>query len=224
MVVYVHHHILFLLQVPPLLSPVYPKFFLQLFQYSLKVSLDTAWKVPKYREFSGPYFHTFGLNTERYSVSLRIKSECGKILYLDTFHAVRIIFYWKVNKERFLLNLCNGAHCCLRLSCISLEQEVQWTIRSLSVFDILSITGPLEPRTISYWRGFTYIIGDFDSSFISGMVYHFRPTIIVESGRIPLPPERHLTNWNTPLWDYNFIKGFSKAPLMHLWLPFFSII
>ena len=26
-----------------------------------------------------PYFFTFGQNTERYSVSLRIQSECGKI-------------------------------------------------------------------------------------------------------------------------------------------------
>ena len=33
----------------------------------------------KYGVFSGPYFPAFGLNTERYSVSLRIQSECGKI-------------------------------------------------------------------------------------------------------------------------------------------------
>ena len=38
-----------------------------------------AWKVSKYRVFSGPYFPVFGLNTERYFVSLRIQSECGKI-------------------------------------------------------------------------------------------------------------------------------------------------
>ena len=43
--------------------------------------------------FSGPYFPAFGLNTERYSVSLRIQSECGKIRTrkfpnTDTFHAV----------------------------------------------------------------------------------------------------------------------------------------
>ena len=30
------------------------------------------------RSFSGPYFPAFGLNTERYSISLRIQSECGK--------------------------------------------------------------------------------------------------------------------------------------------------
>ena len=33
----------------------------------------------KYGVFSGPYFPVFGLNKERYSVSLRIQSECGKI-------------------------------------------------------------------------------------------------------------------------------------------------
>ena len=31
------------------------------------------------RSFSGPYFPAFGLNTERYSVSLHIQSKCGKI-------------------------------------------------------------------------------------------------------------------------------------------------
>ena len=49
----------------------------------------TAWKVSKYGFFSGPYFATFALNTERYSVSLRIQSKCGKIR-TSTFHAVRV--------------------------------------------------------------------------------------------------------------------------------------
>ena len=40
--------------------------------------LITAWKVSKDGVFSDPYFPTFGLNTERYSVTLRIQSECGK--------------------------------------------------------------------------------------------------------------------------------------------------
>ena len=39
----------------------------------------TALKVSKYGVFSGPYFPAFGLNTERYSVSLRIQSEYGKM-------------------------------------------------------------------------------------------------------------------------------------------------
>ena len=33
----------------------------------------------KYGVFSGPYFPVFALNMERYEVSLRIQSECGKI-------------------------------------------------------------------------------------------------------------------------------------------------
>ena len=44
----------------------------------LKVT-GTAWKVSQYGVFSGPYFPTFGLNTERYFVSLRIQCEWGKI-------------------------------------------------------------------------------------------------------------------------------------------------
>ena len=40
---------------------------------------NIVWKVSKYGVFSGPYFPAFGLNTERYGVSLRIQSECGKI-------------------------------------------------------------------------------------------------------------------------------------------------
>ena len=39
----------------------------------------TARKVSKYGVFSGPCFPAFGLNKERYSVSLRIRSECRKI-------------------------------------------------------------------------------------------------------------------------------------------------
>ena len=31
------------------------------------------------RSYCGPYFPAFGLNMKRYSVSLRIQSECGKI-------------------------------------------------------------------------------------------------------------------------------------------------
>ena len=45
------------------------------------------------RCFSGPYFLVYGLNTERYFVSLRIRSKCGKIRTrktpkTDIFHAV----------------------------------------------------------------------------------------------------------------------------------------
>ena len=43
----------------------------------------TAWKVSKYGVISGPYFPAFGLNTERYKVSLCIQSKCGKIRTRD---------------------------------------------------------------------------------------------------------------------------------------------
>ena len=44
------------------------------------------------RNYSGPHFPAFGLNTKRYSVSLRIQSESGKMRTgitpnKDTFHA-----------------------------------------------------------------------------------------------------------------------------------------
>ena len=41
--------------------------------------VNIAWKVSKYGVFSGPYFPAFRVITERYGVSLRIQSECGKI-------------------------------------------------------------------------------------------------------------------------------------------------
>ena len=50
-------------------------------------------KSARIQSFSGPYFPAFGLNTERYGVSLCIESECGKIRTMktqnmDTFHVV----------------------------------------------------------------------------------------------------------------------------------------
>ena len=45
------------------------------------------------RSYSGPHFSTFGLNMNRYTVSLRIQSKCGKTRTritpnTDTFYAV----------------------------------------------------------------------------------------------------------------------------------------
>ena len=53
----------------------------------------TTWKKVRIRSFSGPHFPAFGLNMERYSISLRIHFKCGKILIwetanTDTLHAV----------------------------------------------------------------------------------------------------------------------------------------
>ena len=59
-------------------------------------------KSVRIRSFSGPYFPAFGLNRERYGISLRIQTECGKIRNsktsnIDTFHAVRTISHWSEN-------------------------------------------------------------------------------------------------------------------------------
>ena len=50
-------------------------------------------KSVRIQSFSGPYFAAFGLNAERYGISLRIQSKCEKIRArkipnTDTFHAV----------------------------------------------------------------------------------------------------------------------------------------
>ena len=55
-------------------------------------------KSARIRSYSGSHFPTFGLNTERYSVSLRIQSEWGKMWTritpnTDTFPAVGVSFW-----------------------------------------------------------------------------------------------------------------------------------
>ena len=72
---------------------------------SLVYLINTLHKKCPYLEFLGPYFPTFGLKTERYEVSFRILSECGKIQTrktqnTDTFHEV-IPFHWRF-RSRFI--------------------------------------------------------------------------------------------------------------------------
>ena len=58
------------------------------------ISTATVWKVSKYAVVSGPYFPTFWLNTDRYEVSLRIQSKCGKKRTRKNFvfrHFLRIV-------------------------------------------------------------------------------------------------------------------------------------
>ena len=55
------------------------------------------------RRYSGPHVPAFGLNTERYEVSVSIQSDCGKMRTritpnTDTFHAVQLLglsVYWQ---------------------------------------------------------------------------------------------------------------------------------
>ena len=67
---------------------------------SLHLILHCVKKV-RIRRYSGPHFPSFWLNTERYGISLRIQSECGKMrtritLNTDTFHVTN-----------WLKNYCN---------------------------------------------------------------------------------------------------------------------
>ena len=63
------------------------------------VNILTAWKVPKYGVFSGPYFPVFGLNTGKYGLE--------KTPYLDTFHVVSWLspkYTWIYSQYDRLLN------------------------------------------------------------------------------------------------------------------------
>ena len=70
-------------------------------------------KSVRIRNFSAPYFAAFGLNTERYSLSLRIQSECGKILTrknlnTDVFYASGSQNPVKHLKWSFFAKVVNG--------------------------------------------------------------------------------------------------------------------
>ena len=86
------------------------------FSWSILIISGSARKISKYRVFSGPYFPALELNTKMYSVNLRIQSEYRKIrtrknnlntgkygpertVYLDTFHAVTVLWYAKVKNR-----------------------------------------------------------------------------------------------------------------------------
>ena len=61
-----------------------------------KIKRQHSVKGVRIRSYSGPYFPVFGVNTERYSVSLLIQSECGKTQtrvtpITHTFYAVLMI-------------------------------------------------------------------------------------------------------------------------------------
>ena len=58
--------------------------------------------------YSDPHFPAFGLNSERYGVSLHIQSECGKMLTritanTDTFHAAPLASEFKLNLHKNIL-------------------------------------------------------------------------------------------------------------------------
>ena len=78
---------------------------------------DQRVKCMRIRSYSGPHFPSFRLNTEKYSVFLRIQSECGKMrtritANTDTFYTVYFSHFiplvsfhtpWKLQKTKRLL-------------------------------------------------------------------------------------------------------------------------
>ena len=70
-----------------------------------QVLLNTASKVSKYGVISGPYFLTFGLNTGRYGVSLRIQFECVKIWTRKNSVFRHFSRSGNFEDERFYINL-----------------------------------------------------------------------------------------------------------------------
>ena len=109
-------------------------------------------KSVRIRGYSGPHFPAFGVNTEGYDVSLRIESECGKVITritpnTDTFYAMYIlVFNWKVNpffynvpfwsleKHRknfgFLIFLQSIKSECMFLSCHAVYVLIMFLARS----------------------------------------------------------------------------------------------
>ena len=83
------------------------------------MEIYTAWKVSKYGVFSGPYFPPFGLNTVRYSVSLRFQSKCGKIWTRKKFR-IWILFtqynfgFWGKSWLNFTQNRSSHQRCSIK--------------------------------------------------------------------------------------------------------------
>ena len=68
----------------------------------LRLQYNQCVKSVRIRGYSGPHFPAFGLNTEKYGVSLRIQSECGKMwsritTNMETFQALNFtnnLYLW----------------------------------------------------------------------------------------------------------------------------------
>ena len=83
-----------------------------------KISVKHCVKGVRIRSYSGPHFPVFGLNTDRYGVSLSIQSKCGKmrtriIPNTGTFYAVKLkmtyfiklIFWASINTVWLIENI-----------------------------------------------------------------------------------------------------------------------
>ena len=86
-------------------------------------------KSVRIRSYSGTHFPAFGINTERYSVALRIQSECGKMRTKitpnkDTFHAVNKI---QNNLKSFCSDVATPFFCCVTDVYIFVTDVLVWS-------------------------------------------------------------------------------------------------
>ena len=80
----------------------------------IELTSITTRKVSKYGVISGPFFPAFGLNTERYFVSLRIQSECEKMRTRNNsvfgLHAVYSIGFLMISGGNRSYLICLNSH------------------------------------------------------------------------------------------------------------------
>ena len=99
-------------------------------------------KSVRIRNYLGPHFPAFGLNTERYSVSLRIQSEYGKIRTIitpntDTFNAMLVLA--SKSNWKWLKNCQNQV---VLEKCIYSSEDFTWhevTAWKMSVFGVFLV-------------------------------------------------------------------------------------
>ena len=92
-------------------------------------------KSVRIQRLSGSYFPAFGLSTNRYSVSLRIQSKCGKIrtrktANADTFHTVLAIEMYKIYDDISLT---------IMSEIFTLKHQNYYNLRNLTDFDVVNV-------------------------------------------------------------------------------------
>ena len=116
--------------------------------YNISVAAFRCVKSVRIRSYSRQQFPEFGLNMERYKLSLRIQSEFGKMRTTitqnrDTFHAMFLVngklvdlstCFWKIMSSRFcLVDVCDRAKIFVPPRDVSTHggQPAYWFVRDL---------------------------------------------------------------------------------------------
>ena len=103
-------------------------------------------KSVRIQSFSGPYFLAYGLNTERYKVSLRIQSECGKIQIRKTLNMDNFYTVWYTS---FLSQVTSTLHSFFWYFINNLDQTQQWNLFMIKSSKSTSSKLQLEVRRLS---------------------------------------------------------------------------